>query len=323
MSVQLQESAFNEDRVIRERFISKTEVLDKVKILSFLPDGEHVTVRAISEFYEVGIEAIQSIIKNHRNELESDNMKTFKGKELKDFAMSLKNIAKNDSDFAINNKVRHLTVFNRRCILRIGMLLRDSEIAKQVRTYLLNIEEEADQQQKIRATRGSKWDGKDLILYDMIIVGVSEGKTLSKICEEASLKLNESPNSCRNRYTSTIKKRIQNEELIRKIESNKRGFGKKRAVLDEDFDLEALSKDFSDLDCTSGVCKPNWAYSYLDHVVQMNIETNSMITQMYEKFTGEYIKENESLRNENKRLSDEIRNIRHSLQTSIFGGKDA
>ena len=34
-------------------------------------------------------------------------------------------------------------LFNRRSILRVGMLLRDSDVAKSVRTYLLNVERDA------------------------------------------------------------------------------------------------------------------------------------------------------------------------------------
>ena len=44
---------------------------------------------------------------------------------------------------------RGLKVFPRRAILRIGMLLRDSEIAKEIRTALLNIEEKTSDETKI------------------------------------------------------------------------------------------------------------------------------------------------------------------------------
>jgi len=40
----------------------------------------------------------------------------------------------------ISNKTRGILLFPRRAILRVGMLLRDSEVAKQVRTYLLDAE---------------------------------------------------------------------------------------------------------------------------------------------------------------------------------------
>ncbi|WP_052292924.1 phage antirepressor KilAC domain-containing protein [Desulfofarcimen acetoxidans] len=44
-----------------------------------------------------------------------------------------------------------LTIIPRRAILRIGMLLRDSEVAKTVRSYLLNVEERASATQRQQA----------------------------------------------------------------------------------------------------------------------------------------------------------------------------
>jgi hypothetical protein len=55
-------------------------------------------------------------------------------------------------EFSNGNKERFsprgVALFTRRAILRVGMLLRDSEIAKEVRTQLLNIEEKTTQEQK-------------------------------------------------------------------------------------------------------------------------------------------------------------------------------
>lgn len=39
---------------------------------------------------------------------------------------------------------RGIRCFSKRAVLRFGMLLRDSEVAKEVRTQLLNIKEEAE-----------------------------------------------------------------------------------------------------------------------------------------------------------------------------------
>ncbi|WP_242479850.1 hypothetical protein [Bacillus cereus group sp. N21] len=48
------------------------------------------------------------------------------------------------------NKIgyRRNGLFPKRAILRVGMLLRDSEVAKEVRTQLLNIEENSKQEVK-------------------------------------------------------------------------------------------------------------------------------------------------------------------------------
>ena len=54
----------------------------------------------------------------------------------------------NGITFSVTN--RGLKVFPRRAILRVGMLLRDSVIAKEVRTQLLNIEEKSSDEVKIQ-----------------------------------------------------------------------------------------------------------------------------------------------------------------------------
>lgn len=137
------------DRSIRDKCVGHYEVLEKVKKLLLLPGTELSTVKQVAEFYEVGEKAIQSLYFDHMDELDSDgtqikspkeflnllqgDLKTGKGKAI--FIM------KNNEAFEIPN--RGLRVFPRRAILRVGMLLRDSEVAKEVRTQLLNIEEKA------------------------------------------------------------------------------------------------------------------------------------------------------------------------------------
>lgn len=63
------------------------------------------------------------------------------------------------------------TLFPRRAILRVGMLLRDSEIAKEIRTQLLNVEENADEgiatleidkEAKLYENLGRAWASYDL-----------------------------------------------------------------------------------------------------------------------------------------------------------------
>ena len=129
--------ALLESKSLRESLIDRTEVLDRVKKLTLLPDDLHVTVEMAASYYEVGKEAIKSVIKDHRDELESDGLKVLRGSEITEFARSFEDPAN------FSNKTRSLILIPRRALLRIGMLLRDSAVAKQVREYLLNVEEVA------------------------------------------------------------------------------------------------------------------------------------------------------------------------------------
>ncbi|WP_304459088.1 hypothetical protein [Alicyclobacillus sendaiensis] len=127
------DEALIESKALREVYIHRVDVLDKVKALRLLPDDMHATIEMVAEYYEVGKQAVVSLIHDNREELESDGLKVLRGDELTSFK-ELGLVGKNASAF---------TIIPRRAILRIGMLLRDSEVAKEVRTMLLNIEETA------------------------------------------------------------------------------------------------------------------------------------------------------------------------------------
>jgi CBS domain-containing protein len=96
------------------------------------------TTKQMAEYYDVGNEAIQSCIKDHRSEFESDGLRVVSGGELKALrsqvldAMSQKDLPE---------KTTVLTIWTPRAALRLGMLLRDSGVAKAVRTMLLNVVE--------------------------------------------------------------------------------------------------------------------------------------------------------------------------------------
>lgn len=137
-----------ESKELREKLVAKVEVLDKVKKLLLIPGTELATVKQVSDFYEVGEEAIKAVIFRNRNELEEDGLSSISGKETKEMLGSC-NLQPHNlrggfeveglADIRFNNKSN--VFLPHRAILRIGMLLRDSEIAKEIRTQLLNIEE--------------------------------------------------------------------------------------------------------------------------------------------------------------------------------------
>lgn len=126
-----------ESRSLRESKVKHTEVLDKVKGLAMLPDDVHVTVQMAADYYEVGKKVIEKLIERHKNELLSNGLKIISGEDLKKFVTD--NMSMTD---IVSPKTRFLTIIPRRAILNIGMLLRDSEVAKKIRIYLLDSEDE-------------------------------------------------------------------------------------------------------------------------------------------------------------------------------------
>jgi hypothetical protein len=84
----------------------------------------------VADYFEVGVEAIQSLIKDHRSELAGNGYRVIAGQEL----MSFKDISR------VHVRTRSLALFPRRAVLNVAMLPRDSAVARRVRTYLLDAE---------------------------------------------------------------------------------------------------------------------------------------------------------------------------------------
>ena len=126
----INESALLESKSLRAGVLERTDVLDRVKALSLLPDGMHVTTAMVAAYFQVRVKAIRSLVIDHRAELESNGYHVLTGSELSAFkALS-----------RIQSRTASLALFSRRAVLNVAMLLRDSEVARQVRVYLLDME---------------------------------------------------------------------------------------------------------------------------------------------------------------------------------------
>lgn len=122
------------ERAKRDELADRTDVLNKVGLLRTLPDDLHVTTDMVAEFYGVGVEAVRSLVKDNRNEVDEDGYRVVIRSEFEKSFGDLSNL---------DPRARQIALFPRRAVLRVGMLLRDSNIAKQVRSHLLDSESAA------------------------------------------------------------------------------------------------------------------------------------------------------------------------------------
>ncbi|WP_170957019.1 phage antirepressor KilAC domain-containing protein [Bacillus wiedmannii] len=160
----------------REALIERVDVLQKVKDLLLLPNMEMATTKHVAAFYEVPHEAISTIIRRNIEELESDGMYLARYSEIKEVING-----HYDHLLSLGVSKRGTNVFPKRAILRVGMLLRDSEVAKEVRSQLLNIEEKAqdvapvivtadiDHETKLHAAIGKALSEGDMFTYGQAI----------------------------------------------------------------------------------------------------------------------------------------------------------
>lgn len=127
-----------ENQNIREKVINRIEVLDKVGKLLLLPSTEYATTEQVAIFYKVDNSVIRQIKVRNNDELETDGVKHYSNRQLKE-------IVNSDNKSQLKFPPNGTLLFPKRAILRVGMLLRDSKIAKEIRTKLLDIVHDAEQ----------------------------------------------------------------------------------------------------------------------------------------------------------------------------------
>ncbi|GCD44318.1 hypothetical protein GKJPGBOP_04014 [Streptomyces paromomycinus] len=137
---------------MRDSVADRTEVLDKVKALALLPDGVHATTEGVASYFVVHKEVVKKVTQRHRAELSTNGMWVLRGSDLREFKRDNMSLYEESYPQAKTN----LTLYTRRTILNIAMLLRDSEVARAVRTYLLDVEESARERVEVPRPRQAR-----------------------------------------------------------------------------------------------------------------------------------------------------------------------
>lgn len=130
-----------ESKTARQQVIGQCNVLDKVKALPYLTRDVRSTIKQAADYYEVNEKTIKRILAKKKEEFSEDGIEIVSSD-------ALKNLKVRDMDVLDLKYSPRLTLLTKRAILRIGMLLTGSEVAKSVRNYLLNLEEVSTLQQR-------------------------------------------------------------------------------------------------------------------------------------------------------------------------------
>lgn len=123
---------------LREKMLNNVKVLDQVKELILLPNTEIMTTEQVANWFEVSEDVIRKNLERNKEELTSNGVKTLRGEELRDIK----------SCSGLKTRAGAVTVFSKRALLNIAMLLRDSKIAFEVRQALLDQQEVISDEQK-------------------------------------------------------------------------------------------------------------------------------------------------------------------------------
>lgn len=117
------------ERGKRDELATRTDVLDRVGALRTLPDDMHVTTEMVAEFFSVPRDTVAQLVSRNRDELDSDG-----------YRVVTRGSFEGTYNVSVPSSASRIALFPRRAVLRVGMLLRDSETAKDVRSYLLDVE---------------------------------------------------------------------------------------------------------------------------------------------------------------------------------------
>ena len=151
-----------ENKETRESLMERIEVLSKVKELLLLPIGEYATTELVAKYYEVDTKIIQKQVERNYDEFEMDGYKVYSRKDigiLLSDNMSVKtkrggfDVLNLESVVMFSGSNKGVALWTPRSILRLGMLLRDSKVAKEIRTQLLNTVEVAKEKDETIVTQ--------------------------------------------------------------------------------------------------------------------------------------------------------------------------
>lgn len=131
--IEFTDEFFVESKSAREQGItqvkaqhSEEEILNKVKALFFAvwQGVGRISRQQLADFYEVPVNTIDTNHQRNKDEFDSDGVEVLRGKDLKDVRLIM----------SLTSKSPQETIYTPAGALRMGFILRDSEVAKAVRT---------------------------------------------------------------------------------------------------------------------------------------------------------------------------------------------
>ena len=133
MEKDLTVSGIERQNILNNR-IAVEAIRQKLTLPAMLFNNEYFfTKQMVADFYNIDERTIERYIEKHNIELSGNGYVLCKGKRLKEFKLQFAHVIN------VGSKTTQLGLFNFRSFLNIGMLLSESEKAKQMRSVMLDI----------------------------------------------------------------------------------------------------------------------------------------------------------------------------------------
>ena len=133
MSKELTVSSVERQNILNNKYAVEA-IIERIEFPGMLFDGEYrYTKSMVAEYYGVDERTIERYIEKFEDELKHNGYVLSKGNKLKELKLQFAHVIN------VGSKTTQLGLFNFRAFLNIGMLLTESEKAKQLRSLMLDI----------------------------------------------------------------------------------------------------------------------------------------------------------------------------------------
>ncbi len=133
MAKDLTVSPIERQNILNNRMVIP-RIQEKLNIEAYRFEGKYLlTKQMVADFYEVDIRTIDNYLSSNEDELKHNGYFLCKGKTLKEFKLQFAH------EKSFMSKITQLGLFDFRAFLNIGMLLSESEKAKEIRSIILDI----------------------------------------------------------------------------------------------------------------------------------------------------------------------------------------
>lgn len=117
-------------------------IMNKYKTITTISNTEYETLDRVAKYFEVDYDCIRMTVKRHKEELIKNGLLILSPKDTRSFLPDILSVKTFRGGFEVDNRKfnnRHNYLVNKRCFLNIAMLLRDSKIAQEIRSKMLDI----------------------------------------------------------------------------------------------------------------------------------------------------------------------------------------
>lgn len=135
-----------EKEELRQEILNNNKSLDimnKYKTITTINNMEYETLDRVAEYFEVDYHCIKILIQRNKEELINNGLLILNGSKTREILVGNKLFPTNYKGYFIadNRKFANKsnTLVNKRCFLNMAMLLRDSKVAQEIRSKMLDI----------------------------------------------------------------------------------------------------------------------------------------------------------------------------------------